>query len=83
MIMIKTKYWIKSAERASGLSGAIRGSSTDECAPGLSLQGLHKISTSRVRAKKRTSQKKQEIQNTSSHRSMKNDENSEKRKESS
>lgn len=58
MIVIKTKYWIKSAERASVLSGAIKESSTDDRAPGLSLQGLHKISTSTVRAKKRTSQKK-------------------------
>ena len=47
MIVIKTKYWIKSAERASGSAGAIRESSMDEHAPELSLQGLHKISTSR------------------------------------
>lgn len=47
MMVIKTKYWMKSADRASGSAGAIRESSMDELAPGLSLQGLHKISKSR------------------------------------
>lgn len=68
------------------LAGASRERFTEESAPGLSLEGLHKVSTGRGNSKWGAGdiiEKYQEKQYKSRHRDVKNTESSENRKESS